>query len=193
MAQGKDVLTGLNNEAYLRTELDNELARARRFGREVGLLLLEPALPPEERGDMGYTALKVLARHVGENTRVIDEGVRWGHQIVVVLPETARDGVAVVEGKVRAAFESHEFKNVTTGEPFHALLASAILVYPSDGTDKMVLLEQLRTRMLSQAEGPSEPASDSEVASSAEPASTLSPELDAPQPDASAPAGSEPA
>jgi GGDEF domain-containing protein len=151
MGTPKDSLTGLNTEAYLRGELDNELARARRFGREVGLVLFEPVLPEEDRGDTSYTALKILARTLGEATRVIDEGVRWGHQVLVVLPETPCSGVEAVRDKIRSAFVAHPFRNATTGQVFHADLATAIAVYPHDGTEKSLLLEGLRARLLEAA------------------------------------------
>ena len=45
MPREKDPLTKLFTNAYIKDDLPDELNRAKRFGRELGLMLLEPKIP----------------------------------------------------------------------------------------------------------------------------------------------------
>ena len=47
MAREMDSLTGLLKEEWLKQGLEDELNRAERFGRDLGLLMLEPDIPEE--------------------------------------------------------------------------------------------------------------------------------------------------
>ena len=62
MPSRRDNLTNLLHEEYLEEGLEDEMSRARRFGRDLSLLLLEPIIPEKLKPDMLYVVLKALAQ-----------------------------------------------------------------------------------------------------------------------------------
>lgn len=143
----KDKLTGLLTDEYLRGELDVEFQRARRFSHEVSFILIEPVIRDAARGDILYTVLRALARSTDAMIRDIDVVVRWGQQVLLVLPETGKVGAERVEAKVRENFATVQFKHPETGALIPATLRSVLLVYPHDGADKETVLYNLRERL----------------------------------------------
>ncbi|MBM3461463.1 MAG: diguanylate cyclase [Armatimonadetes bacterium] len=142
--EGKDRLTQLYTEEYLRMGLDQEFMRSRRFSRDLAFILLEPVIPAEARADMLYAVLKFLAKSVEAQTRQIDTGVRWGQQILVVLPETVRDGADRVGEKIGEHFARHTFTHPDSGVVIPVGLKVTVLVFPTDGSDKETILYNLR-------------------------------------------------
>lgn len=72
MAKNLDSLTGLLKEEWLKQGLEDELNRAERFGRDLGLLLIEPIIPGDLARDLGYPVLKKLGLISKEVTRTVD-------------------------------------------------------------------------------------------------------------------------
>lgn len=148
----RDKLTQLYTDEFLKTGLDNEMMRSRRFKRELAFVLLQPEIPESVRQDMIYMVLKQLGRAVEDQTRQIDLGIRWGNQILLVLPETKLEGALHVAGKVREAFEAITFTHPDTQETFAGRLLQAISVFPDDGDDRDTILTRLREVMKAQGE-----------------------------------------
>ena len=101
MAREMDSLTGLLKEDWLKQGLDDELNRAERFGRDLGILMLEPLIPEELVRDLSYPVLKKLGNVSKEVTRIVDVGVRLKNRLLWLLPETSQDGVEVARARVR--------------------------------------------------------------------------------------------
>lgn len=148
MPRNTDSLTRLLTDEYLKYELDDEFSRARRFGREVSLLLLEPALPPHLRSGMIYQALKRLAKICLDSTRQVDKGVRWGNQVLLVLPETSEAGARTASRKIADKFAECVFTHSGTGEEFPGRLRHAIQVFPGPIDDRELLLRELRNDLV---------------------------------------------
>ncbi|MEW6277809.1 MAG: hypothetical protein AB1758_04230 [Candidatus Eremiobacterota bacterium] len=144
MPSRRDSLTNLLHEEYLEDGLDDEMSRARRFGRDLSLLLLEPIIPERLRPDMLYVVLKSLARTSAKTTRQVDVGVRWGQQLLYVLPETSEEGARVASNKIADQFAHLNFQDPSSEEKFPGRLRSSIVVYPRDIEDRKELLERLR-------------------------------------------------
>jgi PleD family two-component response regulator len=142
----------LHTDHYLRVDLDEEFMRARRFSRDLAFILIEPLIPGEVRADMLYNVLKFLARSCEQRIRQIDKGVRWGQQILLVLPETAREGAERLAQKIRERFEQQAFIHPDTGNDIEVDLKTSILVYPHDGADKETILYNLRESLLDSTE-----------------------------------------
>ncbi len=147
MARDKDGLTGLFTDEFLKDELDAEISRARRFGRELGFLLLEPVLPSHLRTDMLYQTLKQLASICKQITRQIDIGIRWGQQLLYILPETSAQGVKAAFKKISTRFQEHSFKHDATGEIIPGKLRYSYIVFPGDIEEKKELLQFLRDNL----------------------------------------------
>ena len=173
MAREMDSLTGLLKEEWLKQGLEDELNRAERFGRDLGLLMLEPAIPEELVRDLSYPVLKKLGNVSNEVTRVVDVGVRLRNRLLWLLPETSEDGVKVATQKIAQKFAEQEFVDQTTGESFKGKFRSSYFVFPSQTKDRNDILNRLASQMevtepdpVSPADEASEEAPAAEVAES---------------------------
>jgi PleD family two-component response regulator len=99
-----DRATGLFNDRFLRPILEDELARAHRYGRALGILLLEPAtggidLPPAEAREL----LRLMAGAVANTLRDVDTPGVLSHSppsILALLPDTDASGTAHAAARV---------------------------------------------------------------------------------------------
>lgn len=155
MPREKDVLTQLYTPQYIDDDLNDELNRARRFGRDLGLLLLEPKIPDALRIDMAYPVLKKLAGICRELTRQVDDGVRLGNQILLVLPETGSEGVDTATDKIAEKFAECSFTHPSTGETFNGEFWEAKAVCREQEDSAKQVLKRLK-QQLSTAKGGTE-------------------------------------
>jgi GGDEF domain-containing protein len=97
-----DRTTGLFNDRFIRPVLEDELARAHRYGRPLGIVLLENVSNGalnhlEEAGPQQEETLKLMAAAVAGTLRDVDTpGVlaRRPPTLLVVLPDTDIAGTA---------------------------------------------------------------------------------------------------
>lgn len=99
-----DRATGLFNDRFIRPVLEDELARAHRYGRPVGVILVEPQAP--DAGDASQDeeqVLRVLAASVAGTLRDVDTpGVlnRRPPRLLAILPDTDMSGTAHAANRV---------------------------------------------------------------------------------------------
>jgi len=112
-----DRVTGLFNDRFIRPVLEDELARAHRYGRPVGVLLVEarlPDAPPDSAPPLDDSAideetLKQMAGAVAGTLRDVDTpGVlgRRPPQLLAILPDTDISGTAHAANRVLASVNS---------------------------------------------------------------------------------------
>jgi len=102
-----DPLTGINNRRYLGEFLDRELARAARFDRPLGFILLDLdhfKLVNDRLGHLGGDeTLKQVAGRIKEAIRKHELFARFGgEEFAVVLPETGLEGTMQAAERLRA-------------------------------------------------------------------------------------------
>ena len=104
-----DPLTGLANRTLFEDRLEQALARSRRRGEPMGLLMIDLDGFKRVNDHLGHTAgdevLEEVARRLEATVREADTVARWGgDEFVVVLPELDRPAVIeVVEHRLRDA------------------------------------------------------------------------------------------
>lgn len=106
-----DRATGLFNERFIRPVLEDELHRAHRYGRPLGIVLIEP-IPdgfeppaPEEEEE----TLKMMAAAIAGTLRDVDTPGVLTHRppsLLAVLPDTDIGGTAHAANRVLAAVNS---------------------------------------------------------------------------------------
>ena len=153
----EDRLTKLTAETELLAELRYEMERARRYGWDLGLFLVEPEIPEEVNADMHYPILKRLASVCASVMRSVDKGIRYQSSVLYLLPETPLSGVETASGKVRKMFCDLTFEHPDNQEKFSCNVRRAIKVFSGksqkdasteDGALKL-LLGQMRDALKS--------------------------------------------
>lgn len=111
----RDGLTGLFNHRYFQESFDRELARAKRYGHPLSLIMFDIDLFKEVNDTYGHPAgdqvLKNLAQTVLRAIRPSDILARYGgEEFAVILPETNLTGLKVFAERLRrcvAALTTH--------------------------------------------------------------------------------------
>lgn len=136
-----ETFTKLYKEAFLKADLEKELKRAARFGRPLSLLAVEALMPEASLKEMEYSVIVQLARLVREIVRDIDYPVRWGRRILLVLPETSREGAVKVADKIRNAAQGRRYVGGENYSREAVELRFGFAVFPEDGLDNNALLD----------------------------------------------------
>ena len=138
----QDGLTGLRNRRAADERLAHELARHRRMGRPLGVLLVDidhfKSVNDRHGHAVGDAVLRAVAQRLSASLRETDLAARFGgEEFLVVLPETDRAGLARVAEKLRAAVEA---LNVEQVGPVTVSLGGAVA--EEGGGDAALLLER---------------------------------------------------
>lgn len=109
-----DALTGLANHGHFWSVLEVEFERARRYERELSLVMVDVDRFKEFNDTHGHTggdeALMWIARLIKERCRSSDLAARYGgDEFAVVLPETSRSGAMAFGEKIRQSVETASF------------------------------------------------------------------------------------
>jgi len=109
-----DGLTQIHNKRYLFEALEKELIRARRYDRQLTLLIFDIDYFKNINDQYGHLAgdhvLRELARIVQERIRRDEVFARYGgEEFVIVLPETPLAGGVALAENLRGRVETHPF------------------------------------------------------------------------------------
>ncbi|HWP09417.1 MAG TPA: diguanylate cyclase [Polyangiaceae bacterium] len=110
-----DDLTGVYNRRSMFHHLEAELSRCRRYGRSLGILMVDidhfKRVNDEHGHLVGDQALRWVATTLQNELRSMDFLCRYGgEEFCAILPETNRPGVARAGERLRAAIERTLFK-----------------------------------------------------------------------------------
>lgn len=102
----RDQLTGLWNRRYMFEMLEREMLRARRFGQDVSVLVIDIDNFKSINDDLGHLqgdeVLRTIAEIVLRTTRTIDVGARYGgDELALVLLETDAEGAMILAERLR--------------------------------------------------------------------------------------------
>jgi len=105
-----DDLTGVYNRRSMFHHLEAELSRCRRYGRSLGILMVDidhfKRVNDEHGHLVGDQALRWVATTLQNELRSMDFLCRYGgEEFCAILPETNRPGVARAGERLRAAIE----------------------------------------------------------------------------------------
>jgi diguanylate cyclase (GGDEF)-like protein len=105
-----DELTGLFNHRRFQEVIAAEVERARRYGQEMGLIMLDIDNFKQVNDTYGHLqgdlVLREVARVLRQSSREIDEPARYGgEEMAVALPQTDLEGAYQFAERVRHAVE----------------------------------------------------------------------------------------
>jgi diguanylate cyclase (GGDEF)-like protein len=108
-----DALTGLRNYRAFHETLRTEMHRSQRYGRPLGLVMLDidsfKALNDRYGHQAGDTALTELGKVIRAATRREDFAARYGgDEIAILLPETPAEGCLSVVRRLVTAVREHK-------------------------------------------------------------------------------------
>jgi diguanylate cyclase (GGDEF)-like protein/PAS domain S-box-containing protein len=132
----RDALTGLYNRRYFDRRIKAELARAERSQHVFAMLLCDldrfKAVNDTRGHQAGDESLRLISKAILNSVRGIDLVFRWGgDEIMVVLPETTREGARTTAERIRAAIR----KIGKDGLP-DLDVSTGIALYPEHGSNE---------------------------------------------------------
>ncbi len=109
-----DPLTGLPNRRFFDQRLNHELSRARRYGQDLGLLMVDVDHFKEANDGYGHpfgdAVLKEVASILMGVVRDVDIPARFGgDEFTIILPSTGSTGAATLAERIRSSVEAHVF------------------------------------------------------------------------------------
>ncbi len=110
----KDGLTDIYNKRYFMEALEREMSRAKRYERELSILLFDIDRFKSVNDTFGHLAgdhvLQILATLVSARSRREEVFARYGgEEFVILLPETSKDGAIELAEQLRRRIASHTF------------------------------------------------------------------------------------
>ncbi len=113
----EDALTGLYNRRYLDAQLAQETERARRFRRDLTVVMADldnfKQINDQFSHQAGDDVLRTVARLLKSNCRAIDMVARYGgEEFALILIETSVERGAVLCEKLRASVEDYEWQKI---------------------------------------------------------------------------------
>lgn len=117
-----DPLMEIYNRRHLERRLEEEFARARRYGFPLSLLLLDIDHFKKVNDRHGHAAGDIVLKVVGvllkESVRAVDVPARYGgEEAVVLLPHTGDAEAAILAERIREKIGSHPFPAADPSSP----------------------------------------------------------------------------
>jgi diguanylate cyclase (GGDEF)-like protein len=142
-----DELTGLYNLRHFHDTLDTELERSRRFGTNVGLVMLDiddfKRINDTFGHQQGDLVLVEVARVLRNLSRDIDEPARYGgEEMAVVLPQTDVGGAELLAERMRAAVEALAIDRPDGEGPLTVTASFGVASLPHSARDKASLIAE---------------------------------------------------
>ncbi len=144
----RDGLTGLYNHSYFQESLVEELDRAKRYAREVSLILLDVddfKLHNDLYGHQsGDKVLRCLGKALLTNTRRADTVARYGgEEFAIIMSDTTHEHAETAAEKLRRWIEEEQSRDLSA--PVTVSLGMA--TFPADGAAAADLIEVADRRM----------------------------------------------
>jgi diguanylate cyclase (GGDEF)-like protein len=142
-----DELTGLSNRRRFQETIGAEVERSRRFGHDLGLVLLDiddfKAVNDTYGHQQGDLVLREIAAVLRDSSREIDEPARYGgEELAVILPGTGLDGAYELAERVRDGIESLRLPILGDdgAEPLRVTASLGVASLPASGGDMRALV-----------------------------------------------------
>jgi len=143
----RDELTGLYNESYIRSRLDEEIKRAISYQRPCSLVILEIEHFSQYHsvlGDIGVEkVLKKIAHIIKEGTTDVDKIARFSdHQFALVMPEKNKKQALNIMKNLKEEIERFGVKQGKLEPAASLTIAASATSTPIDGTTSVELVNQ---------------------------------------------------
>jgi diguanylate cyclase (GGDEF)-like protein len=142
-----DELTGLYNRNHFHDTLDSEIERSRRFGTDVGVVMLDIDDFKQVNDTYGHpqgdVVLVEVARVLRELSRDIDEPARYGgEELAAVLPQTDLHGAELLAERMRAAIADLQIKRSDGDGALRVTASFGVASLPACASDRESLIAE---------------------------------------------------
>jgi diguanylate cyclase (GGDEF)-like protein len=132
-----DSMTGLYNHRYFYKRLTEEILRARRFSRYLGLAIFDIDDFKVFNDSYGHQTGDHILRQLGalflESVRTIDIVCRYGgEEFCVIMPESDENSCRQFMERLRAEVCSHEFRSRFVDKKHKIAISAGGAIFPSD-------------------------------------------------------------
>lgn len=141
-----DGLTKVYNHRYFYKRAEEELERAKRYGKVFAIIMLDLDYFKKFNDQFGHKAgdlaLSTVSQILMDSTRNIDVVCRYGgEEFTIILPETDSESAKPVAERIRAAVENYYFAVAEGQPPVHITVSIGIATYPRDASNLDELIE----------------------------------------------------
>lgn len=141
-----DPLTGLYNYRFFTARLNQEVEKARRYRRQLSLIILDIDNFKDFNDTYGHpagdNALKEATTVFRDSIRDLDTLARYGgEEFLVLLPETGTDEAYIVAERIRQAVEKHSFMMSDDLPEMNITVSGGIATYPDHARNAEELLK----------------------------------------------------
>ncbi|MCS6989389.1 MAG: diguanylate cyclase [Chloroherpetonaceae bacterium] len=140
-----DEKTKLFNFRHFKSELQAEIARAKRFGEAVSLIMIDADKFKHYNDTNGHIlgdeALIKMAKLMKSLCRETDKPARFGgEEFAILLPRTTKEEAVVLAERIRKAIEDAVFVNQEKQPGGNFTASLGVASYPEDCTDAETLI-----------------------------------------------------
>lgn len=148
-----DALTGCFNRRKLKTDLEEELNRAKRYENELSILMIDIDWFKEYNDFHGHQKgddlLVELVGILNRNIRFTDKLYRYGgEEFVILLPETGEGEIKEVAEKLRRRVTENEFSGAEKSQPNdNVSISIGVAGYPKNGDSSVEIIRAADTAL----------------------------------------------
>lgn len=141
-----DQLTGIYNRRHFDRTLNDEVQRARRYNRDLSLLMIDLDHFKEINDTLGHrqgdSVLREAAKFLTTHIRGVDTVCRYGgDEFVILMPETSAEGASTKAETLREGMEKHTFTNKSDPhKPLRLTLSIGVAGFHADLADSDALV-----------------------------------------------------
>ena len=142
-----DELTGFHNRRQIMTEIQKEIARARRYNHKIAGIMIDVDDFKKFNDQYGHLygdyVLREVARSIDHCIRSTDILGRYGgDEFIIILPESNPETADIVASRIRNAIAMHDFE--AKGEPVSVTVSMGIHFFEDmEKVDKISFIENI--------------------------------------------------
>ena len=153
-----DGLTGLANQRYFKKRLDEEIGRAGRYGRTLGLIIFDldelKAVNDRYGHQAGDTIIEQMGQLLKSSTRAIDVVARYGgDEFCIIMPESDKAMCTHFMERLHRKVSSTSFRLDQLDKEIHCTISVGGAVFPEHGDTPEKLVYAADMALLRAKEG----------------------------------------